>query len=412
MYCENCGAFVPEDSKFCPECGKEISSEPKPAVLRCPNCGTENEPDALFCEDCGHKLSGQQSAGKDIPPVPERPRSTYIPPAPSAISEQPRTSSISPAPPAPVRPRETVIPSAPHAAVRETGQTKVTKPKKKSGCGAVVLILLILLVLAAAYYFLKVYDGDPNSPIGRVIYNVRPTAESVITKLPETISDISTKIPETISDFAAKVPDSISELTVKPTSTAASVSNQTVATAIPVIPPASSNAGKSSQTNIPKPTAGKAYDPARYSTTEMSRLQDFLWVTQDIAHGSLPAGNDRLTSFDELLGVWKAWIIDDLNGQYGSGIERLCSVNFVKDANGNGMTFNWFYVHNTKIDEGYDDNTPPTTFYGEMQNGRFYGLGTGSVDMPDFYVLNGHEYAVGTLHWPDGIQGTVFLVRP
>ena len=76
------------------------------------------------------------------------------------------------------------------------------------------------------------------------------------------------------------------------------------------------------------------------------------------------------------------------------------------------MAFNWDYVHNTKTDEGYDDNTPPATFYGEYQNGRFYGLGTGSIEMPVFYFLNGHEYAVGTLHWPDSSLGTVFLVRP
>ena len=109
----------------------------------------------------------------------------------------------------------------------------------------------------------------------------------------------------------------------------------------------------------------------------MARLPDFLWVTHDIINGSLPAGSDRLTNFDELIGGWKAYIIDDLNGQYGSGIERLCNVNFSKDPNGNGMTFNWAYVYNTKTDESNTDYASPTAFYGNMQNGRFYGSGKG-----------------------------------
>lgn len=254
-----------------------------------------------------------------------------------------------------------------------------------------ILIILILLFLTAGYYVWKVYDGDPNELIGHLFSGIRPTAESVLTKIPETISDMDsvlTKIPEMISDIAMKP------------------------TAVPVTQPTSPVSRVTAPTPVSKPSAGKTYDSRDYSTTEMSRLQDFLWVTQDIVHGTLPAGINRLTTFDELLGGWKAYIIDDLSGQYGSGIERLCNVNFVKDANGNGMTFNWAYVHNTKTDEGNTDYTPPTTFYGEMQNGRFYGLGTGSIDMTAFYALGDYEYAVGQLHWPDAVIGTMFLVRP
>ncbi len=146
MYCENCGALIPEDSKFCPECGNVIQPAPEPASPHCPNCGAEIEPDSYFCENCGHKLSGQQSAGRDIPPVPERPRSTYMPSAPSAVSEQPRTSNNPPVPPAPVRQRERSIPSAPQAAVRETVRTKEAKPKNNSGRGCIVALILLVLL--------------------------------------------------------------------------------------------------------------------------------------------------------------------------------------------------------------------------------------------------------------------------
>ena len=442
MYCENCGAYIPDDARFCPECGSVVKSAPEPASQRCPNCGAEIEPDSHFCENCGHKLSGQQSAGRDIPPVPERPRSTYMPSAPSAVSEQPRTSYNPPAPPAPVRQRERSIPSAPQAAVRETVRTKEAKPKNNSGRGCIVaLILLILLAMAAGYYFLRVYEGE--TPIDRMFPGIRPTTESilttaenvlttaktVLTKVPETISGITSKPTEEAAQVIDQPTEIVSQDIIQPTVTKAPVSQPTAAsvptirptaTAIPAAKPTAA-AGKSlwdSSKTVPdvQPTAAetvkRSYNANDYTTSESSKLQDFLWVTKDIYNGSLPAGIDRLNSFDELLGGWKAWIIDEPNGQNGTVMERLCQVNFGKDAGGSGMTITWVYVHNTKTDEGYTDYTSPTTFYGEMQNGRFHGLGIGSIDMTDFYVLNGHEYAVGTLHWPDNARGKVFLARP
>ena len=412
MFCENCGVHLPDNARFCPECGAVVKSAPEPASPRCPNCGAELEQDSFFCENCGYKLSDGAAFTSERASTPESPHDPYVTPAPSAVPEKPQYSYI---PPAPETNRSgSSVPSAPDALSREIVPPRETKPKKKGGCCVVVLILLVLLSLVAAYYILMVYEGE--TPIDRFFPGMKPTVQSLLS----TAKTVLTKVPETISEIATKPTEIVSQVIVQPT-----------AASVPDIRPTATAAGSSwdPARTVPtgqpdelislinaKPTAAASvktfYDPNQYSATEMSRLQDFLWVTQDIAHGTLPAGIDRLNSFDELLGSWKAWIIDDLDGQYGSGIERLCQVNFTKNANGNGMTFSWVYVHNTKIDEGYDDNTPPTTFFGEMQNGRFYGLGVGSIDMTDFYVLNGHEYAVGMLHWPDASKGTVFLVRP
>ena len=469
MYCENCGALIPDDAKFCPECGQMQvpAAKAEPVIPHCPYCGTEIEADSIFCENCGRKLSGEPDQTAERVSIPGSSRASYTPPASSAVSEQPHSSYIPPAPTAakensrpsyippapPAAPRGNAVPSASQTETRKTVQTKETKPKKKGSCAVVIIILLlVLLALAAAYYFVRVYEGE--TPLDRMFPGMKPTAQSllstaetVLTKVPETISGITAKPTErsgqvliqpteAVSQVIVQPTEIVSQLIIQPTDTAAPVIIQPTATLIPTTLPTATAARSlwdtvktapaeesngaislvNAPTSVPKATAvpevRRSYDPGQYSTTEMSRLQDFLWVTQDIVHGTFPAGIDRLTGFDEVLGGWKAWIIDDLNGQYGSGMERLCSVNFAKDANGNGMTFNWVYVHNTQTDEGYTDYTPPTTFYGEMQNGRFYGLGTGSIDMKDFYVLNGHEYAVGTLNWPDASKGTVFLVRP
>ena len=53
--CSNCKSSVPENAKFCPECGTVLKTE-----TTCPQCGEEKANDAKFCASCGHNF--QQSA--------------------------------------------------------------------------------------------------------------------------------------------------------------------------------------------------------------------------------------------------------------------------------------------------------------------------------------------------------------
>lgn len=47
--CPSCHAKVAKDAKFCPNCGKAMTSH-------CPNCGVEVDPAAKFCPNCGKAL--------------------------------------------------------------------------------------------------------------------------------------------------------------------------------------------------------------------------------------------------------------------------------------------------------------------------------------------------------------------
>ena len=49
MHCTNCAAEVPEQRKFCGQCGAAV-------VRRCAICGAENPALNKFCGDCGTKL--------------------------------------------------------------------------------------------------------------------------------------------------------------------------------------------------------------------------------------------------------------------------------------------------------------------------------------------------------------------
>ena len=68
LYCEECGHGLYNDSKFCPNCGRDLSvsiedtveSEPEESegeVLKCKNCGEELTEENNFCPKCGEKIT-------------------------------------------------------------------------------------------------------------------------------------------------------------------------------------------------------------------------------------------------------------------------------------------------------------------------------------------------------------------
>src|SRR4030066_492849 len=56
VICPKCGSRVPATSKFCPECGTQLT--PAAAVtMNCPNCGKSIPAGSKFCPECGKKVA-------------------------------------------------------------------------------------------------------------------------------------------------------------------------------------------------------------------------------------------------------------------------------------------------------------------------------------------------------------------
>ena len=55
--CVKCGAQLPDETKFCTECGAS-----QPVVHKCPKCGKVVDEDAVFCTECGTKIKGAAAA--------------------------------------------------------------------------------------------------------------------------------------------------------------------------------------------------------------------------------------------------------------------------------------------------------------------------------------------------------------
>ena len=145
-------------------------------------------------------------------------------------------------------------------------------------------------------------------------------------------------------------------------------------------------------------------DISVFDTTERPTAADFTWITKDIVDGICPAGSEDM-DFPEALGGWKCYIWDE------EGIERFANMDFSGTEEDLRLTFDWFYVYVGSKGEGYDDNTPDSVYEGSLV-GDVEAYGPGMVRLTDFYKMDGHQYAFGSIHWPDGISGHLTLVRP
>lgn len=66
LQCPRCHNEVPENSRFCQNCGAQLV-----IMNRCPKCQTELPPEAKFCSSCGHRLGTTLTCphcGTKLPP--------------------------------------------------------------------------------------------------------------------------------------------------------------------------------------------------------------------------------------------------------------------------------------------------------------------------------------------------------
>jgi membrane protease subunit (stomatin/prohibitin family) len=52
--CSRCGKNLAPNAKFCPRCGLETGTSPR--TTACPACGAENLPGSMYCNECGEKM--------------------------------------------------------------------------------------------------------------------------------------------------------------------------------------------------------------------------------------------------------------------------------------------------------------------------------------------------------------------
>lgn len=175
-----------------------------------------------------------------------------------------------------------------------------------------------------------------------------------------------------------------------------------VSTEFTVLPQESGDAAPGTQDA--EPSSVSFSDAVSFDTSERPSAADFTWITPEIIAGTCPAGSVDM-DFPEALGGWKCYIWDS------EGIERFANMDFAGTVDNIRLTFDWYYTYVGSQGRGYDDNTPDSVYKGSLA-GNVEAYGAGKVVLTDFYRMDGHQYAFGTIQWPDGISGHLTLVRP
>ena len=181
------------------------------------------------------------------------------------------------------------------------------------------------------------------------------------------------------------------------TSSAASSSESTASS--PAASSASvSAASTSSESSASTPAGG-------FSTSEWPTLAEFTWLTGETAKGNVPAGATRLTDLGVVTGGWKAYL-------YDSDMEWLLHVSIDVGQSDVAVALDWYYARDGATGQSHEDTTPTSFFSGSWGSGVLDATGSGRVTLAAFWQQDGHQYAAGSLMWPDGNVSTLALVRP
>ena len=68
-YCENCGAPLSENVRFCGMCGAPVNMGAE-AKKYCSNCHAELDPGAVFCAECGYQVAPEPGPNPNPTPGP------------------------------------------------------------------------------------------------------------------------------------------------------------------------------------------------------------------------------------------------------------------------------------------------------------------------------------------------------
>ncbi len=142
--CKNCGQELPENVKFCTNCGKPVVREPI-----CPACGEKVKPGAKFCSECGAPISSTPMQKADTARVDPTPT---VPSAPKGSVEPGKNSEGA---------REEAL--AFNGESRTDNQDNASSGKTGKVIGLVIGgLAVILLILVIAYQSLGSNTGKPT----------------------------------------------------------------------------------------------------------------------------------------------------------------------------------------------------------------------------------------------------------
>jgi len=323
----------------------------------CKNCGNQIPDDSVFCEECGTRMEPDAPLSVQVNiPVPP-------PPAVPAYKMQQQVPEYTPQP-------------AGYYVEQPMQQPYSTK---KTPVGIIIGIFAAVVVIGVGGFF----------GIRALIGQYFPVSET----------DDSPIVSPSVSDTVAS-PE---------------IPEETPAVPDIVVTPATPE-----ETPTPEPQPQDPYEDYRgYANGNEASIGDFFWFTDDVKWDGLPAGRTAITDFNAISGYWKTYT-ETIPMFEGEG-EYLKWFNAEISGDANQAVF----IYHTKgftafnMERGRSDDISAGD--GEYLNGRFSDgrLVVGErdtkgleIDIKDFYILDGKQYAVGEISYISGEKEYIVLVRP
>ena len=366
-YCEECGAQLPEGSKFCAQCGTAVPARQAAA------------------EATSGRAPGADGAARVATRAAEALAATGVVEAPDAAGEFVAgmwNDGVLPSAEAAVAQVARVAQGAAQQAqshqpsVRRSSGSAEPEPKPKKKSKLPLIVAAAVVVVLVAVYVVPRFIPHPHDPH---------------------------------EDMAS--PPAASQASPSASATAGSSGDNASNTSSAAEPGASTSQGvsdpSSSQQSTQSAAASSAATPASpksFSTNEWPTLADFTWLTGDAAKGNVPADAKRIVDFGALTGGWKCYIV-------GSDMEWLANADIEAGQAGATVSIDWYYIRAASGDTR-EDSTPNSTFAGTFDGGMLDSTGSGRITIAAFWQKDGHQYATGSFMWPSGETGTIALVRP
>ena len=395
MYCNQCGAQIPDGAKFCNNCGAPAPEATAPGQHEAqPGTPRVNMTEKFIAE----KKAQQSAQGGQIPPQGAQPpqNGAYYPPQGRQVPPQGQQRAFPQGyPPQSAQPPQNGAYYAPQggrqyppqgAQVPLQGQQGVSPQgyspqgyppqgaqpqKRKSGmsAGALigiiagVLVLIVVICIVAAISFRKLSIVPPAEQ-SNVVEPVNPASNETTQRTTEPDAQA------TEADAQTAAPETAAPTTAKPARTAA-----------PTDPPIDvSNVGN------PSP-------------------EDFAWYDVNDPD-AIPPGSVNLTTGGEIGGRWKACFF------YPDAIRELAMIEIW--AGDRAVTVE---VDPLQINyDGYwesEADMSPWSYEGALDTGTVTAYGDyGQIYLYTFFRYGGKQYALATVDLYNGGIGHIALVRP
>ena len=179
----------------------------------------------------------------------------------------------------------------------------------------------------------------------------------------------------------------------------------------PAQPDTPEDTDEPAQPDTPGNTDEVVAPQSSYSTTDRPVIQDFAWF-EPYTEAPIPQGAQMRTSFADVEGGWKAYIVSEPSVDGAGAVEELLNVYIEGGEDDAEVTLDWYWSRNEKTGDTWEntgDDIDLTAFWSDEM--LFIEGPEGRMVITSFWYIDGHEYAIGRAMWSDGSEATVALFR-